>query len=778
MQESLDDLVEWLSVVLQQHPVAQAVASTLSARSGGGEGDREGLPVAAQQAKGTLHRLQQQRASARAFAAAIRNWTAWSGKSASLVNIYGILAANAWMPVDSSPMGGDVDGATHKARNKDDDVDEALLRRLEIGLSSQAKQLTLYDRPLPIYTAVRVKEVGEEAVHGAKQEAPGAQEQTDAADDLSLVEYQWYEWTPFDFYSANSGQSIPVWALGRQFEQGTSVSVCPEMPVSILFGVWGAAFTANASEVLRSITGLGVLQQQLLHSGTLSGTLSGTPDSSAASTGQVCVNTNTTSPAANLHNSATATHHTHNSKHVERFQWVIDTINFARALETPLLKGVSHDTSATQSGEGKARKGVSPHSRLAAEFQKFRFVEPFECSDPFVTAPVHHPRSAYWPPTPAAAVDVHGGESNEQWERADSPVCDAPHSAPHRERGFPSAGAGNSEQTGSNITMQLTDAGVHINAPFPAVLRPQRRADVIICFDARSLAGISSARKRERRGGQIVGEHVSVRSERYKRKRARERVRVWRGEKESATLRAREHKAKEVGGGACGYYVLKTEMWRAGRNDKDESFDVLRPAASFAADNRWPFPLLDPQSMKDVGIRPCSVFGANSRAGNPCVAASPPLEPYARPATPPALASSGSHGSSHQATPDTGGDHASLDTVQTHTCDTVTNTVQTHTCSLDVREKNEEDGREALKGKPQETKPSVLPEAPGVGRRHQKHLEADDSQAPILVYLPLVKNEVPLSLWLCHCCSAAVLSQLNCSPVSTLVQSDGWCSFN
>jgi len=555
---------------------------------------------------------------------------------------------------------------------------------------------------------VRVKEVGEEAVHGAKQEAPGAQEQTDAADDLSLVEYQWYEWTPFDFYSANSGQSIPVWALGRQFEQGTSVSVCPEMPVSILFGVWGAAFTANASEVLRSITGLGVLQQQLLHSGTLSGTLSGTPDSSAASTGQVCVNTNTTSPAANLHNSATATHHTHNSKHVERFQWVIDTINFARALETPLLKGVSHDTSATQSGEGKARKGVSPHSRLAAEFQKFRFVEPFECSDPFVTAPVHHPRSAYWPPTPAAAVDVHGGESNEQWERADSPVCDAPHSAPHRERGFPSAGAGNSEQTGSNITMQLTDAGVHINAPFPAVLRPQRRADVIICFDARSLAGISSARKRERRGGQIVGEHVSVRSERYKRKRARERVRVWRGEKESATLRAREHKA----------------------------------------------------------------------AGNPCVAASPPLEPYARPATPPALASSGSHGSSHQATPDTGGDHASLDTVQTHTCDTVTNTVQTHTCSLDVREKNEEDGREALKGKPQETKPSVLPEAPGVGRRHQKHLEADDSQAPILVYLPLVKNEVPLSLWLCHCCSAAVLSQLNCSPVSTLVQSDGWCSFN
>ena len=545
MQESLDDLVAWLSVVLQQHPVAQAVASTLSA-SGGGEGASDGLPVAAQQAKGTLHRLQQQRASAQAFAAAIRNWTAWSGKSASLVNIYGFLAANAWMPVDSSPRGSDADddGATHKARHTDDDLDD-LLRRLESGLSSQAKLLTLYDRPLPIYTAVRVKEVGEEAVHGSKQEAPGAQEQDDVVEDLSLVEYQWYEWTPFDFYSADSGQSIPVWALGRQFEQGTSVSVCPEMPVSILFGVWGAAFTANASEVLRSITGLGVLQQQQLHSGTHSGTL----DSSAASTGQVCVNTNTTSPAANLSNSATATHHTHNSKHVERFQWVVDTINFARALETPLLKGVSHDAEATKSGEGKPRKGASPHSRLAAEFQKFRFVEPFECADPFVTAPMHPQSSANWPPTPAAAVDVPGGESNEQWERADSPACDPPHSAPHRQSGFSSAGAGNSEQTGSNMTMLLTDAGVHINAPFPAVLRPQRRADVIICFDARSLAGIGSARKeREERRTESGRAHVCVRARGArdtKEKGERESVGGGEGERESATWRTTEHKVKE-----------------------------------------------------------------------------------------------------------------------------------------------------------------------------------------------------------------------------------------
>ena len=179
-------------------------------------------------------------------------------------------------------------------------------------------------------------------------------------------------------------------------------------------------------------------------------------------------------------------------------------------------------------------------------------------------------------------------------------------------------------------------------------------------------------------------------------------------------------------------------MWRAGRNDKDESFDVLRPAASFAADKRWPFPSLDAQRMKGVGIRPCSVFGADSRAENPCVAGSPPLGPHARPATPPALVSSGFHRCFHQATPATGGEDARLDTVQTHTCSP-----------------HEE-------GKPQETKRSVLPETPGVGRGHS---EADDSQAPILVYMPLVKNEVPLSLWQCRCASAPAAT---CSPVSTL----------
>jgi len=216
------------------------------------------------QAQEAIQRLERQRASAEAFAAAIQNWTVWSGKSLSLVNIYGFFAANAWLPAEGerywdagageNGVGGG--GGNGKARLS---VEEQMLIRLEVGLSSQAQQLLSYDRPFPIYTAVRVKEIVCET--GASKASPLYDDVQDGGEELG-TQYQWYEWTAYDFYSSDSGQSIPVWAFGRKFEEGISVSVCPEMSLSILFGVWGAAFTANASEVLRSLTGLGIKKQQ------------------------------------------------------------------------------------------------------------------------------------------------------------------------------------------------------------------------------------------------------------------------------------------------------------------------------------------------------------------------------------------------------------------------------------------------------------------------------------------------------------------------------------
>ena len=96
---------------------------------------------------------------------------------------------------------------------------------------------------------------------------------------------------------------------------------------------------------------------------------------------------------------------------------------------------------------------------------------------------------------------------------------------------------------------------------------------------------------------------------------------------------------KQLGQATCSEF----EMWLAGRNDIDESFDVLRPAATFAAGKRWPFPSLDAQSMKDVGTRPCSVFGAPCGGGNACHAGPLSSEARAGAATPPPLGTCGSH---------------------------------------------------------------------------------------------------------------------------------------
>ena len=39
---------------------------------------------------------------------------------------------------------------------------------------------------------------------------------------------------------------------------------------------------------------------------------------------------------------------------------------------------------------------------------------------------------------------------------------------------------------------------------------------------------------------------------------------------------------------------------------------MLQPAASFAADKHWPFPVLDAATMCGAGVRPCSVFGLDT----------------------------------------------------------------------------------------------------------------------------------------------------------------------
>jgi len=170
--ESLDSLADWLSLVLEQHPIAQAVAGPTAVTAAHEHLTPPNLhdpprPTAADAAdvtsaaKETLLRLDRQRAAAEAFATALQHRAAWSGKSPSLVEFYGFLAANAWLPVshereasgsrhsDRLPGGDTHPGAETlgeggrgegKVAGHERAGEEVLLERLERGLSAQVPQ--------------------------------------------------------------------------------------------------------------------------------------------------------------------------------------------------------------------------------------------------------------------------------------------------------------------------------------------------------------------------------------------------------------------------------------------------------------------------------------------------------------------------------------------------------------------------------------------------------------------------------------------------------------
>ena len=123
---------------------------------------------------------------------------------------------------------------------------------------------------------------------------------------------------------------------------------------------------------------------------------------------------------------------------------------------------------------------------LISAAQKFRFVQPFECANPFVDADTGH--EGVDARDGAASASGMGGERACFHTRGPGTE---PESEERGEAGGWWSQRGGSEggegrRGGSRLrTINLTDAGVHFNAPFPAVLRPDRRADVIICLDAR-----------------------------------------------------------------------------------------------------------------------------------------------------------------------------------------------------------------------------------------------------------------------------------------------------
>ncbi|CAI7678185.1 unnamed protein product [Penicillium manginii] len=124
----------------------------------------------------------------------------------------------------------------------------------DFKISNQRENLLNGAHPLPIYTAVR-------------HEIPGTVESPD--DPKSIPEdlireaekeswFQWFEFTPYEFFCEELNAGIPTWALGRHFNGGTNELPernypLPELRVPELMGIWGSAFCATLSHYYKEV---------------------------------------------------------------------------------------------------------------------------------------------------------------------------------------------------------------------------------------------------------------------------------------------------------------------------------------------------------------------------------------------------------------------------------------------------------------------------------------------------------------------------------------------
>jgi phospholipase A2 len=138
-----------------------------------------------------------------------------------------------------------------------------LVPRGELGISDRDFKLSnqrvnLMDgaHPLPIYTAVRheIPVLDDKNNKGQKKPTP---EQL-MRKSRNEAWFQWFEFTPYEFFCEELNAGIPTWALGRHFNAGRSEVTSehlpiPELRVPGLMGVWGSAFCATLSHYYKEI---------------------------------------------------------------------------------------------------------------------------------------------------------------------------------------------------------------------------------------------------------------------------------------------------------------------------------------------------------------------------------------------------------------------------------------------------------------------------------------------------------------------------------------------
>ncbi|KAL9000398.1 MAG: hypothetical protein Q9169_000915 [Polycauliona sp. 2 TL-2023] len=144
----------------------------------------------------------------------------------------------------------------------------------DLKVSNQQEYLKDGAYPLPIYTAVRheIPNIEEDSSQERSQPA-----QPEAAKDKAKKEswFQWFESTPYEFWSEELEAGIPSWSVGRKFQNGigsvrdNGYSV-PELRIPFMLGIWGSAFCATLSHyykeirpVVKSLVGFGGIDDLL-----------------------------------------------------------------------------------------------------------------------------------------------------------------------------------------------------------------------------------------------------------------------------------------------------------------------------------------------------------------------------------------------------------------------------------------------------------------------------------------------------------------------------------
>ena len=132
----------------------------------------------------------------------------------------------------------------------------------DLKISNQRRYIDAGQNPLPIYTAVR-HEVPLEA-HIAKAKGDEHRTLDDEARQKAAEKakreswFQWFEYTPYEFFSEDLSAGIPTYAIGRVFMNGNTQwrengLALPELRLPLLMGVWGSAFCATLSHYWKEI---------------------------------------------------------------------------------------------------------------------------------------------------------------------------------------------------------------------------------------------------------------------------------------------------------------------------------------------------------------------------------------------------------------------------------------------------------------------------------------------------------------------------------------------